>query len=143
LLNEPSWLENIGDRGVRTLADAEGYIKNNIWAAYRTCGFGLYAVELKPIPMPIGLCGLVQRDFLSSPDLGFALLPDYVGHGYATEAARAVIAYAHATLRIAQLYAIVQPGNERSVSLLGRLGFKRTTSAVAAEPGIELFQLRA
>jgi [ribosomal protein S5]-alanine N-acetyltransferase len=141
LLNEPSWLENIGDRGVRSLADAEGYIRNNVWAAYRTCGFGLYAVQLKSAPLPIGLCGLVKRDFLASPDLGFALLPEYVGYGYATEAARAVIAYAHATLGIEQLYAIVQPGNERSVSLLERLGFKRAPSA--AEPGVELFQLIA
>ena len=129
LLNEPSWLENIGDRGVRTLADAEDYIRNNIWAAYRSCGFGLYTVQLKSAPSPIGLCGLVKRDFLSSPDLGFALLPEYVGNGYATEAASAVIAYAHATLAIGRLYAIVQPGNARSVSLLERLGFKRAASA--------------
>ena len=124
LLNEPSWLANIGDRGVRTLADAEGYIRNNIWAAYRADGFGLYAVQVKAIPQPIGLCGLVKRDFLSSPDLGFALLPEYAGQGYATEAARAVTLHAQVELRIERLYAIVKSGNQRSVRLLEQLGFR-------------------
>jgi RimJ/RimL family protein N-acetyltransferase len=126
LLNEPSWLENIGDRGVRTLADAEDYITNNIRAAYQAHGFGLYALQIRSAPLPIGLCGLVRRDFLSSPDLGFALLPEHCGHGYATEAARAVLKHAHVELGIEQLYAIVRPGNQRSVRLLEQLGFRRT-----------------
>ena len=124
LLNEPSWLANIGDRGVRTPADAEAYIRGNVWAAYQAHGFGMYAVQLRTMPLLIGLCGLVKRDFLSSPDLGFALLPDYVGHGYATEAARAVLSDAQAELRIARLYAIVRSGNQRSVRLLEQLGFR-------------------
>jgi RimJ/RimL family protein N-acetyltransferase len=124
LLNEPSWLENIGDRGIRAMADAEGYIRNNIWAAYQAHGFGLYAVQLKSNPLPIGLCGLVKRDFLASPDLGFALLPEYRGHGYATEAARAVLSHAQGELEIGRLYAIVKPGNQRSVRLLEQLGFR-------------------
>jgi [ribosomal protein S5]-alanine N-acetyltransferase len=110
---------------VRSLADAEGYIRNNLQAAYRTCGFGLYAVELKSARDLIGLCGLVKRDFLPSPDLGFALLPDFVGQGYASEAARAVMQHAHSTLGIERLYAIVKRGNQRSVRLLERLGFRR------------------
>ena len=77
LLNDPSWLENIGDRGVHSDADAESYIKNSIWAHYHFYGYGMYAVQLKSTSLPIGICGLVKRDFLSAPDLGFALLPDY------------------------------------------------------------------
>jgi [ribosomal protein S5]-alanine N-acetyltransferase len=126
LLNEPSWLANIGDRGVRTLADAEDYIRNNIQAAYQAHGFGLYALQIRSDPLPIGLCGLVQRDFLSSPDLGFALLPEHCGHGYAAEAARAVLKHARVELGIERLYAIVRPGNQRSVRLLEQLGFRRT-----------------
>lgn len=125
LLNEPSWLENIGDRGVRSLADAEAYISNTIRAAYRTHGFGLYAVQLKSLPLVVGLCGLVKRDFLASPDLGFALLPEYVGQGYATEASRAVMQHAQSELGIERLCAIVKRGNARSVRVLGRLGFRR------------------
>jgi [ribosomal protein S5]-alanine N-acetyltransferase len=123
LLNDPSWLENIGDRGVRSDADAERYIQNNIWLPRQTNGFGMYLLALKSSTLPIGICGLVKRDFLSAPDLGFALLPDYVGHGYAAEAAHAVVLHAKQKLGIARLYAIVKRDNARSVSLLLRLGF--------------------
>lgn len=144
LLNEPSWLANIGDRGVRTLADAEGYIRNNIRAAYQAQGFGLYAVQLRSDPLPIGLCGLLKRDFLSSPDLGFALLPQHCGHGYATEAARAVLKHAQVELKIARLYAIVKSGNERSVRLLGQLGFRHEGPyQIPQGEQVELYQLIA
>jgi len=124
LLNDPSWLENIGDRGVRSDADAEHYIRNNIWLPYRTNGYGMFVVQLKSSTRPIGMCGLVKREFLSAPDLGFALLPDHVGHGYASEAAHAVVLQAKQKLGIARLYAIVKRDNHRSVSLLLRLGFR-------------------
>jgi ribosomal-protein-alanine N-acetyltransferase len=124
LLNESSWLENIGDRGVRSHADAEGYIRKTIWSQYETWGYGMYVVEAPSTSVPMGLCGLVKRDFLDSPDLGFALLPDWVGKGYAAEAARAVIAHAESQLGIEQLYAIVNHSNHRSIRLLERLGFR-------------------
>ena len=146
LLNDRSWLENIGDRGVRTAADAARYIRDSIRAPYQALGFGLYVVQLRPGALPIGLCGLLKRDFLSGPDLGFALLPDFVGCGYASEAARAVLAHAHALLRIERLYAIVQARNHRSIRLLERLGFGRqglcpTPQGEALE--LYLAQLRA
>lgn len=125
LLNDPSWLENIGDRGVRSAADAERYIRETLQAPHQALGFGLYVVQLKATGQPIGVCGLLKRDFLPGPDLGFALLPRFVGCGYATEAARAVLEHAQRTLGIARLYAIVKRGNRRSERLLGALGFHR------------------
>jgi [ribosomal protein S5]-alanine N-acetyltransferase len=124
LLNDPSWLENIGDRGVRSQRDAEDYLRSNIRAQYQAHGYGLYALQLKSTRLPIGICGLLRREFLPGADLGFALLPDFVGQGYASEAARAVMAYAQGKLGIARLYAIVSRGNHRSVRLLGQLGFR-------------------
>ena len=124
LLNDPSWLENIGDREVRSNAAAEDYIRNSIWAQYRAYGYGMYAVELKAMAAPVGICGLVKRDFLSAPDLGFALLPQYAGLGYASEAARALLAHAARDLQIERLYAITKRSNERSIRLLTRLGFR-------------------
>ena len=133
LLNDPSWLENIGDRGVRSDADAENYIRKNIWLPYQTNGYGMYVVQLKSPALPIGMCGLVKRDFLSGPDLGFALLPDYVGQGYASEAARAVVLHATQSLGIARLYAIVKRDNHRSIRLLARLGFHPQGPCVTPE----------
>jgi ribosomal-protein-alanine N-acetyltransferase len=117
LLNDPSWLENIGDRGIRSQADAEDYIKDTIWAQY-------HALQLKSTTVPIGICGLVKRDFLTAPDLGFALLPDCVGQGFASEAARGLMLHAENELGVGRLYAIVKRGNYRSVRLLDRLGFR-------------------
>jgi len=133
LLNDPAWLENIGDRGVRSDADAEQYIRNNIWRPYQTSGYGMYVVQLRSSSLPIGMCGLVKRDFLSAPDLGFALLPDYVGQGYASEAAHAVVLHATQSLGIARLYAIVKRDNQRSIRLLARLGFHLQGPCVTPE----------
>lgn len=122
LLNDSTFIANIGDRGVRTLADAEAYLVAGPLASYQQYGFGLRALELQENGQLIGICGLIQRDTLNAPDLGFALLPDFTGLGYAYEAAKAVLQWAVA-LKIARLYAIVSLHNEPSKRLLARLGF--------------------
>jgi ribosomal-protein-alanine N-acetyltransferase len=140
LLNDPSWLENIGDRGVRSAAEAERYIRDNVQAPYRSLGYGMYVVGLKATGQPIGVCGLLRRDFLPGPDLGFALLPQFAGCGYASEAARAVLGYAQGTLGVGQLYAIVKRGNQRSVRLLGGLGFRHQGPCANPQGGeLELY----
>jgi [ribosomal protein S5]-alanine N-acetyltransferase len=98
----------------------------------------MYAIEAPPIPTPVGLCGLVKREFLSSPDLGFALLPESVGKGYAAEAARAVIAHAESHLGIERLYAIVNGSNHRSLRLLERLGFRHEGAVLIPPAGEEV-----
>ncbi|MDE3156555.1 MAG: GNAT family N-acetyltransferase [Acidobacteriota bacterium] len=139
LLNEPTWLEYIGDRGVRTAADAETYIRTRISAQYHDLGYGLYVVQLKSSGAPIGLCGLVKREFLPAPDLGFALLPEHVGQGYAFEAASAVLSHATHVLGIARLYAIVKRGNDRSIRLLDRLGFHQEGPCPGEDPNVDLY----
>jgi RimJ/RimL family protein N-acetyltransferase len=123
LLNEPSWLQNIGDRGVRTSLDAQRYIQDKFIGSYESLGFGMYLVELKGQQTPIGLCGLVRRGYLPGPDIGFANLPQFWGSGYAFEAAGAIMRYSRSGLGLAKLLAIVKPENIRSVKLLDRLGF--------------------
>jgi [ribosomal protein S5]-alanine N-acetyltransferase len=141
LLNDPAWLENIGDRGVRTVADAERYIEERIWSQYEALGFGMLVMELRATAQPIGTCGLVRRDFLPGPDLGVALLPAWVGQGCATEAARAVIAHAEETLRVDPLYAIVKRDNQRSIGMLERLAFTHQGPCVVPPEGaaVELY----
>jgi len=123
LLNEPSWLQNIGDRGVRTSTDAASYIESKIMQAYETLGFGMYLVESSADSVPMGMCGLVQRETLPVPDMGFAFLPEFWGKGYAHEASIAVMRHAVGQLGLVRLLAIVAPDNERSCKLLETLGF--------------------
>lgn len=140
LVNEPSWLQNIGDRGVRTPEDAEEYIRTRYMEAYRTLGFGMYLVESKAGAQPMGLCGLVKREALPDLDLGFALLPEFWGQGYAREAAAAVMDLARTSLGLSRLLAITSLGNHASGSLLEKLGF-RFEGIVRLPPGEEELKL--
>ena len=124
LLNEPSFLQFIGDKGVRTLADAQEYIRKGPGTSYERNGFGLYLTTLKDGAVPIGICGLVKRDALEDVDVGFAFLPQYWGEGYAFESARAVMDYGHRVLGLPRIVAITDPRNESSVRLLHKLGLR-------------------
>ncbi|TDP40525.1 RimJ/RimL family protein N-acetyltransferase [Idiomarina aquatica] len=122
LLNEPTFIENIADRGVRTQADAIDYIAKGPQASYRQYGIGLWKVELRDSGEAIGLAGLLQRDYLPEPDLGYALLPEFTGKGLAFEANQAVVNWAKAQA-YGSLFAICNPTNTASIGLLYRLGF--------------------
>jgi len=124
LFNDAAFIRNIGDRAVRTDEDARDYIAGGPVASYARHGFGLCAVELIGSAVPIGICGLLRRDELPGPDIGFAFLPQYRGHGYAYEAAAAVAADARARLGLDTLLAIVSPGNDPSIRLVEKLGFR-------------------
>lgn len=124
LVNDPDWLRFIGDRGVRTLDDARGYIVKGPIDMYARLGFGLYLVELKDIGAPIGMCGLLKRDTLEDADIGFAFLPRYRAQGHAHEAAAAVMKHAREVLGLARVLAIVSTDNHGSIRLLEKLGFR-------------------
>ena len=126
LVNSPGWLRWIGDRGVRTNAQAAQYITDKMLASYQKWNLGMYLMELKGDDRtPIGACGLVRRPELEDIDLGFAVLPAYEGQGLAFEASQAVISHAHIQLGLKRLIAITLPENERSVNLLERLGMRK------------------
>lgn len=122
LLNEPAFIEFIGDKGVRDLAGAEQYLRGGPLASYAKHGFGLWAVTRKD-GTPLGMCGLLQRDFLPHPDVGYALLARFHGQGYAHEAAAAVLHHARGSLGLTTLHALTAFKNPASVHLLGKLGF--------------------
>ena len=124
LLNDPSWLQFIGDRGARTVDDAHQYILTKVVAMYDRFGFGLYLTELKNDGAPIGICGLVKRDSLDDVDIGFAFLPGFRGKGYAYESATAVLAYSKCQLGFTRILAITSPDNDSSIRLLEKLGFR-------------------
>ena len=124
LLNEPAFLENIGDKGVRTNEDAIGYIADGPIASYEKFGFGLWLVEIKETGESIGLCGLLKRDVLEDVDIGYAFLPEFWSKGYATESAAEVLWYAKNELGLKRVVAVVNSNNESSIRLLEKMGFE-------------------
>jgi RimJ/RimL family protein N-acetyltransferase len=124
LLNEPDFIRNIADRGVRTIEDAQAYIHNGPVASYAKNGFGLFAVELKETELPIGMCGLIRRDVLSDVDIGYALLERYWNKGYAHEAAAAVLSYGYKVIGLKRIVAITALDNDASAKVLAKIGLQ-------------------
>jgi RimJ/RimL family protein N-acetyltransferase len=122
LVNEPSWLRFIGDKGVRTLDDARRYLREGPLDMYAQRGFGLYLVLRNADEQPIGMCGLIKRDALPDVDIGFAYIPESWGNGYAVEAAQAVVAHARDDFGLTRLVAITSLDNDASIRVLGRIG---------------------
>jgi RimJ/RimL family protein N-acetyltransferase len=141
LLNDPSFLRFIGDKGVRTLADARRYLSNGPLASYEQYGFGLYLVSLKENGSSIGICGILKRDSLPDPDIGFALLPGYWSKGYAFEAASAVMEHGRRDLGLTRIVAITSPENVASMRLLRKLGmeYESTVRLEEDRPEVRLF----
>ncbi|MEY3069597.1 MAG: hypothetical protein RLZZ456_1296 [Pseudomonadota bacterium] len=143
-LNEPSFIENIADRGVRDLEQARAYLLNGPMAGYENNGYGLWAVVEKSSGQIIGMCGLIKRPNLDHADLGYAFLPEYFGKGFAFEACTASIAAASHDFGMPQLLAIVNPDNTPSRRLLEKLSFRLQEIRVmhADEPALCIYHCK-
>jgi RimJ/RimL family protein N-acetyltransferase len=141
LLNEPSFVRFIGDKGVRSMDDARDYILRGPVDSYERFGFGLYLTELKENGVPIGICGLLKRESLKDVDIGFAFLPQYWKKGYAFESASAVMTYGRNVVGLRRIVAITSPDNDASIRVLEKLGlrFERITKLSQDEPEIKMF----
>lgn len=133
LLNEPAFVRYIGDKKVRTTADARRYILTGPVDSYERHGFGLYLVELEEGREAIGICGLLRRDWLEAPDIGFAFLARFSAQGYGSEATAAVLEFARRTCGLSRVVAITSPDNVPSIRLLTRLGFRFEREATSSD----------
>ena len=125
LLNDPGWLEHIGDRGVRDAESARAYLAKGPLAAQQQHGFALWAVARREVPgMPVGMCGLIRREGLDDVDIGYAFLPVARGQGLAREAAAAVLAHGFGTLGLRRIVAITTVGNAASGRVLEAIGMR-------------------
>jgi len=141
LVNEPSFLSNIGDKGVRNLEDARQFILEGPWTCQEKHGYGQFLVELKEGGVPIGICGLLYRESLDVTDVGFALLPEYRKRGLAYEATDAVLKYGHSTLGIDKIVGLTSEENLASIRVLEKLGmkFERIVKMSDDDPGTVLY----
>jgi ribosomal-protein-alanine N-acetyltransferase len=134
LLNQPSFLANIGDKGVRSIDDAHRYMREGPMAMYEKYGFGLWHTARKSDGATVGMCGLLKRDNLPDPDIGYAFLPEYWGSGYAFEAAEATLHHGAGKFGLERIIAVVSPGNTASIRVLEKLGM-RQERMIAMRPG--------
>ena len=122
--NDPAFIRHVGDRGIRTLDEARDEMVNGAMQLYEKYGYGPYRVALKDDDTAIGICGLFRRDNLDEPDIGYGILPEYCGKGYAYEASCAVMNHARTDLGLTRLVAIISPDNEASIGLIRKLGLR-------------------
>ena len=141
LLNEPSFLENIGDRGVRSIEDAHRYLREGPMAMYEKYGFGLWHVARNSDGAAVGMCGLLKRDNLPDVDIGYAFLPEFWGLGYAIEATEATMRHAAGKFGLKRVVAVVSPGNSASIRVLEKLGMRheRMFAMRPDEPEVRLY----
>lgn len=143
LVNDPAFIEHIGDRGIRTLDAACEAIATGPMAMQASRGHSLYLVELKDTREPLGMCGLIKRDTLDNVDIGYAFLPQHCGKGYAYESGMAVLEHARRDIGLRRLVAITSPGNAASNGLLRKLGlrFDRFLHLTPEDPGTNLYSI--
>jgi len=142
LVNDPSWLRFIGDRGVKTLDDARAYIlKGPAVSSYERFALGQFLVRRKADGVAIGICGLLKRPALEDVDVGFAFLPQFTRQGYAFEAATAILAYGRRELGLIRIVAVTSPDNSASIRLLEKLGlrFEKNIRLSADAPELRLY----
>ncbi len=138
LLNEPSFIEYIGDKDVRTVEEANQYLLEGPLGSYERFGYGLNMVELKETGEPLGMCGLVRRENLEDPDIGYAFLEQYWSNGYARESVEAVMTHAREMLGLNRIVAIVTAENHSSIKLLEKVGLTFERMIRMSEDGAEL-----
>ena len=141
--NDPAFMRNVVDREIRTAEQAREALRDGALKLFADFGYGPYCMSLKPDGTMIGICGLFKRENLDDPDIGFAVLPDYCGKGYAGEAAGAVVNYARDDLDLGILTAIVSPDNAASIGLIEKLGlrFERMITMPGEEEAICLYSM--
>ena len=141
LTNEPSFISQIADKGLRSPADAKHFILEGPWTSQQQSGYGQFAVELKESGDPIGICGLLFREHLNLTDVGFAFLPQYWRQGFALEAATAVMKYGNSVLGIKKIVGLTSDKNPASICLLEKLGLslEKTISMSDDDPGTSVY----
>lgn len=143
LVNSAGWIKYIGDRNIKSPEQAKAYLENGPLKSYQENGFGLWLVEIKDTQNPIGMCGLLCRDYLDNPDIGFAFLPEFIGKGFGFEAAAATLSLAKDQLKLLTLCAITMPTNHASIKLLEKIGLKfmESFSSPANQEELHLYQV--
>lgn len=125
LLREPLFKQHIADLGIESVEDAKNFIEKYLIGHHANFGFGMLTTRLKADNTAIGFCGAIKREYLEWPDMGYALLPEFFGKGYATEGAKVVLDHCHNQLGMDKVVAYTTLENAESMHVLEKIGLKR------------------
>lgn len=141
--NDPAFYKYVGDRGIRTVEQAQETLLSGAFKLYEDYGYGPYRLARKQDDTPIGTCGLFRREGFEQPDIGWSVLPEYARQGYAYEAASAVLEYARTVLGLKRILAFVSPENAPSIGLAKKLGlrFEHLTRLEGGEEYVGLYSV--
>ena len=139
LMNTPKWIEFIGDRNVRTVEEAEAYIKEKAFPQLEKYGHTNNVIIRKKDNIKLGTCGIYYREGKEDPDIGFAFLPQFEGKGYAYEASHRIMIAAKEDFGLLELGAYTLENNLSSRKLLERLGFNLNGTGTLLNDDEELF----
>lgn len=139
ILNDPGFHANIGDRKIRSVEEAKTYLRNAIFPSYEELGFSMFRLALKETDEVIGMCGLLKRDSLDYVDVGYALLQEHSGKGYASEAVEETIKLGLEDFNLDTLAAIISPHNQASIRIVEKFGFHFDRVIRMNERDVKLF----
>lgn len=142
LVNDPAFIENIADKNLRTSEDVRTFLREGPWTNQARAGYGQLLVEAKDAREAVGVCGLLYREALGLTDVGFAILAEFRGRGFAIEAARAVLEYGYTDLELAEIVGLTSPTNLASIRVLERLGMHQDGSVRLHPTGPETLLYR-
>lgn len=131
LYNAPATQASNAAKPIPDLAAAKALVEKGARSVKET-GYGRYLVTLSSSPStPIGMVGMALNRFPDSPhqsptipDLGFGLLPQFHGMGYAAEATAALVKYYREERGVSAFAGFTSEGNEGATRVFERLGWK-------------------
>lgn len=141
LVNTPNFKKYIGDKKLSTLIGVEEYLKAGILKSYEDHGFSYYKLRLHESDETLGIVGILKRDNLECPDIGFAMLPQFEGQGYGFESSKAMMQVAKDKFKIDKIAAITLEYNVNSINLITKLGleFEKKVKPFADEEELLFF----
>lgn len=144
LMNTPKFIKYVGDREINSIEDAEKYIHIKMLPQLNALGYSSYSLISKAEGAKIGTCGLYDRDGVDGIDIGFGLLPQYEGLGYAYESAHRLIKAAFEEFELEEIKAITSKENMSSQRLLEKLGLEMvgTTKLPNEDDEILLYMIK-
>ena len=139
MLNSPKFKQFVGNRNIQTIEDATKYIKDSMLPQLREFGYSNYSIIRKSDSLKIGVCGLYNREGIEGIDIGFGILPDYEGNGYAFEAAQRLIRAAFEDFKINTVKAITSKENFASQKILEELEMTKIGSMKIPDGNKEVY----